>query len=76
MVRAWICLSSLREVQWGKRDRGGEVIVLGFVGEEENGLIWRALAAAIWVGCVVFCLCDSEVVQGKTCQVHMVITSM
>ena len=54
MVRAWICLSSLREVQWGKRDRGGEVIVLGFVGEEENGLIWRALAAAIWVGCVVF----------------------
>ena len=52
--RAWICLSSLREVQWSKRDRGGEVIVLGFVGEEENGLIWRALAAAIWVGCVVF----------------------
>ena len=54
MVRDWICLSSLREVQWGKRDRGGEVIVLGFVGEEENGLIWRALAAAIRVGCVVF----------------------
>ena len=27
MVRAWICLSSLREVQWGKRDTGGEVIV-------------------------------------------------
>ena len=60
MVRAWICLSSLREVQWGKRDRGGEFIVLGFGGEEESGLIWRALAAAIRVGCV------TEVVQGKT----------
>ena len=68
MVKAWICLSSLREVQWGQRNRGGEVIiVLGFGGEEENGLIWRALAAAICVGCVVLCLCDSEVVQGKTC---------
>ena len=57
MVKAWICLSFLREVQWGLRDRGGEVvIVLGFGGEEENGLIWRALAAAImcWLCCVVF----------------------
>lgn len=45
MVKAWICLSSLREVQWGKRDRGE--VVLGF-GGEENGLIWRALAAAIF----------------------------
>ena len=45
--------------------------MLGFGGEEENGPIWRALAAAIYVGCVVLCLCDSEVVQGKTCQVHV-----
>ena len=29
--------------------------MLGFGGEEENGLIWRALAAAICVGCVVLC---------------------
>ena len=52
--------------------------MLGFRGEEENVLIRRALAAAImcWLCCVVLCLCDSEVVQGKTCQVHMVITSM
>ena len=53
--------------------------MLGFEGEEENGLIWRAFVVAICVSCVVLCnlcLCDREVVQGKICQVHMVITSM
>ena len=59
-----------------ERQRRRGYYCVGFWRRRRNGLIWRALVAAISDGCVVLCLCDSEVVQGKTCQVHMVITSM